>query len=241
VPYDTKAEFDAAYRTMADKLIGGTVDGEPRVYIHYHYAFMGPGLAKMWQRLVPILGLDVADPTLVVGAGFGWGIEGLEAALGAGANVVGTDISAYIQTEKTTSEEAELRQHITDAGLDPDTGRGAFVLQELLALRGPGARSRVIVLDEDAQTNTSRQAIRSALGAWPSICIIENLIDPTTTAQEITQLSNAMNLFAGNQRVIWIHHNDPTGWTTQAVFDLTGEEVISPTGDPKTHRVPPAA
>jgi hypothetical protein len=63
----------------------------------------------------------------------------------------------------------------------------------------------VIVLQENAQTNTSRQAIRAALGNnWPDVCIVEDLIDAATTDAEITQVNNALNLFAGNQRVIYV-------------------------------------
>ena len=170
------------------------------------------------------------EDALIVGAGFGWGVEAFITHTGV-TNTIGIDVSAYIHAEKDNSEEAELRQAVTDAGLDPDSGRGAWIIQQLLDMRGPGARCKTIVLDEDAQTNTSRQAIKSALGAWPSVCITEMLIDEDTTAQEITQVDNALHLFAGSQRVIHIV-SSLVNWTPQQVKDLVPDsEVITPSGE----------
>ena len=90
-------------------------------------------------------------------------------------------------------------------------------------------RSNVIILKEDASTNTSRQAIRAALGNWPTVCILEDLIDETTTDQEITFVQNAMDNFAGTQRVIWVFNGNTTR-TMQDLQTLTGAEVISTNG-----------
>jgi hypothetical protein len=96
----------------------------------------------------------------------------------------------------------------------------------------------VIVLQEDAQTNTSRQAIRAALGNnWPDVCIVEDLIDAATTDAEITQVNNALNLFAGNQRrVIYVTGKGYPGRTLAQLQALTAAEVI--TRDGVTHLVP---
>jgi L-arabinose isomerase len=88
-----------------------------------------------------------------------------------------------------------------------------------------------VVLQEDMQTNQSRQAIRAALNNnWPSVCIVEDLVDDTTTDQEITQVQNALDNFAGTQRIIWMHSGSPATRTHQELQTLTGAEVISSDG-----------
>jgi hypothetical protein len=87
------------------------------------------------------------------------------------------------------------------------------------------------------QTNQSRNAIRSALGNnWPSVVIFENIVDANTTDQEITAANNAANLFAGDQRVIWITGKGYPGRTLEQLQTLTGAEVI--TRDGQIHLVP---
>jgi hypothetical protein len=204
--------------------------GEPEVYLHYHKYFMSPILAQRWTAMAPVLAISPSELCLIVGAGFGWGVEAFVSETG--CTTVGIDISDYIDAEKSNTEEAEIRAEITAAGLDPDSGQGAVILAAVCDFQ---PRTNVIVLKEDASTNTSRQAIRSALGGWPTVCILEDIIDETTTDQEITQVNNAMTLFAGNQRVIWVFNGNPSR-SMQDLQTLTGAEVIATDGS--VHLVP---
>ncbi len=227
MPAWTKADFDGAYTFRPERYLGGrdpAISAAP-VILHYHKFAMKPLLAARWALLAPVLNIDASDHVLIVGAGFGWGVEAFIAETGATA--IGIDVSQYVADELSNTETAELRSAITAAGLDPDTGRGA----ELLAALDDGQpRANVIVLQQDAQTNTSRQAIRSALGNnWPSVCIVEELNDDSTTDAEITQINNALTLFGGSQRVIWVS-DDTVAHTLQQLQTLTGAEVISTDG-----------
>jgi hypothetical protein len=65
---------------------------------------------------------------------------------------------------------------------------------------------------------------------------LEDLIDAATTDAEITQVNNALNLFAGNQRVIYVTGKGYPGRTLQQLQTLTGAEVI--TRDGQTYLVP---
>lgn len=220
----TKAEYDALYSIRVSRYFGGTAPGEQEVRCNYHKWAIKPMLESMWATLQPILNIQANERVCVVGAGFGWGVEALIAETGAA--VVGIDISDYIAAEQGNTEEAELRAAITAAGLDPDSGKGAAILA---GIYDGQPRSNVIVLQEDASTNTSRGNIRAALGGWPDVVIMEDLIDDTVTDQEITQVNNAANLFAGTQRVIWIARATPAR-SLQDIQTLTGSEVISPDG-----------
>lgn len=226
----TKADYDALYSIRVSRHFDGRSPGENEVRINYHRWGMAPILAQQWATLQPVLLIQPTDKVCVVGAGFGWGIEALVAE--SGATVVGVDISDYVMAEKDNTEEAELRAAIAAAGLDPDTGKGAIILA---GIYDGQPRSNVVILNEDMQTNQSRNAIKSAIGGWPNVVIFEDLIDNTTTDQEITFANNAANLFAGSQRVIWVH----SGFSNKSFQDiqtLTGSEVVSTDG--QVHLVP---
>lgn len=231
MPGYTKEQYDQLYRFRVSRYFGGEgSEGTGPVWTHYHRYNMAPILAARWAACAPVLAIDPGELVLIVGAGFGWGVEAFIAETG--CTTVGIDISDYIQAEKGNTEEAELRQAIIDSGRDPDSGQGATILAGIF---NGQPRSNVIVLNEDMQTNQSRGNIRAALGGWPDVCICEDIIDDTTTDQEITQVQNAMTLFAGDQRVIWMH-DGLAGRSLQDLQTLTGAEVISTTGT--VHLVP---
>jgi hypothetical protein len=226
----TKTEYDALYRFRVSRYFGGDPEGVSPVWINYHKYSMAPLLAARWATLAPILNIPSTELVCIVGAGFGWGVAAFIAETS--CTTVGIDVSDYIDAEKNNTETAELRQAIIDSGRDPDSGQGAAILA---AIDDGQPRTNVVVLKEDAQTNTSRNAIRSALGGWPDVVIFEDIIDDTTTDQEITQANNAANLFAGSQRVIWITNGTATR-SLQDLQTLTGSEVISTNG--QTYLVP---
>jgi hypothetical protein len=217
----TKEQYDALYSFRVCRYFGGRAPGEAPVYIHYHRYSVAPILAQRWANMAPILNIASTELVLIVGAGFGWGVESFIAETG--CTTIGIDISDYVDAEKTNTEEAEIRQAIIDAGFDPDSGKGQVILNGVCDFQ---PRTNVVVLNEDMQTNASRNAIRSALGGWPTVVIFEDLIDDTTTDQEITQANNAANLFAGSQRVIWVTNGTATR-SLQDLQTLTGSEVIS--------------
>ncbi len=202
-------------------------EGRSAVYIRYHKWFMKPILVSMWARLQPVLNILSTDKVCVVGAGFGWGVEAIESETG--AIVVGIDISDYINTEQSNTEEAELRAEVAATGLNPDEGRGLEVMNFIYDAQ---PRSNTIVLQEDAKNNQSRQRIRSALGnKWPNVVVYENIVDDTWTDSDILDARNAGDLFAGTQRLIWVYKQTPSR-SYQDLFDLlpSGSEVISTDG-----------
>jgi len=227
----TKADYDSNYRYQVERRMPGggppPAEGREPVRIHYHKLFMQPILANMWAKLQPILNILVTDNVCVVGAGFGWGVDALVAETGATA--VGIDISDYIATAQSTTEEAELRAEVTAVGLDPDTGRGLDVMNFIY---DGLPRSNVIVLNNGASTGPQRQEIRTALGGnWPDVVVYENIIDDSWTDTDIINARNAGNGFGGTQRLIWIYKGTATR-THQNLFDLlpAGSEVISTDG-----------
>lgn len=217
----TKEQYDEAYKFGLERHFGGRPAGQQPVVLHYHKFFMRPRWITRWQNLQAILQVPSTDLVCIVGAGFGWGVEGFIAATG--CTTVGIDISDYIDAEKNNTEEAELRAQIAAVGLDPDSGRGAFLLAQVYDGQ---PRTNVVVLKEDGQTNTSRNAIKSTLGGWPDTVIFEDTLDDSVTDQEIVQANNAANLFAGTQRVIWVM-TETANRTAEDVFALTGSEVIT--------------
>ena len=239
MPYETKEDFDDAYRIQVERRMPGggppPAEDRPAVFLHYHRFGQRPIMASRWATLQPILNIQSTDFVCVVGAGFGWGVDAIVAETG--ATVVGIDISQYIADEQANTEEAEIRAEIDLVGLDPDTGRGAeilaFVFEDV-------PRSNVVVLQNDASTQNQRQEIRTALGGnWPTVVVYEDIIDDTWTDQDIINARNAGNGFGGQQRLIFVYrgtsHLSPPR-THQALFDLlpgqpNPSEVISVDGE----------
>jgi hypothetical protein len=227
MPAWTKADYDANYRWRVERYFGGHPNTRPEVVVHYHKWAMQPVLNAMWAKLQPVLNIQSTDYVCVVGAGFGWGVEAVIAETG--ATVVGIDISDYITAEQGNTEETELRAAVTEAGLDPDIGRGLEVMNYIYDAQ---PRSNVVILQNDASTGPQRGEIRTALGGnWPSVCIAEDIIDDDWTDVEIGQLRDAMNGFGGTQRLIFVYKGTAAR-THQDLFDLLPgtKEVISTDG-----------
>jgi hypothetical protein len=150
--------------------------------------------ARHAQGLRDTLSLTATDNIILVGSGYSWTVEWVHAVWPA-ANVVGLDTSTHVQATKATPETAELRQIITDAGLDPDAGLGAMILAEI---DDGGNRAREPVIDEDLANNGSINAVKSALGIpnnqaidW---AISESVLETMGAAAAIetaTRMSNA--------------------------------------------------
>lgn len=110
----TEADFDDRYLSNAESRYG--VRGRAPIYLHYHDYTVGTALRNRAGRLIEACALS--GPTLVLGCGFGWTCEAIEAQ---GIPCIGVDTSDYIQSSKDISEEDELRACIEAAGVNPDT------------------------------------------------------------------------------------------------------------------------
>lgn len=184
--YLTKADYDAEYQTLAER-DGHPID-RPPVWVRYTRSVLWPGAQERAQRVASIMGWTAPGPVIVVvGAGFALLAEAWEA-IGF-TRVASVDISPYIQGAKTTSDEADVRAEIVAAGLDPDAGRGAAILAQW-SDGGPKTRASRGVLNEDCNTQQSRNRVRQALGlsgnTQPDWLVSENVLDSLTDAEAQT-------------------------------------------------------
>lgn len=185
--WDTKADWDAAYKFGAEDDVGHP-NTRAEVILHYNRIFKAgqEAVTHATRLAAALLWTAPGDTILIAGAGFGWTAEALE---GLGfATVVGTDISTYIQGNKAVSEDADIDTAITDVGLDPASGEGLDIKTRILARSGgTGNRQRNSrgVLNEDGKNGASRGRIKQALGLsgperieWVvSEAVIESLTD----------------------------------------------------------------
>jgi hypothetical protein len=199
-----KAGFDKSYDLKGERW------GRPawRTPIRTHYNDFLIGQNQRDYKSAKILPYILGN-TVVVGAGFGWTVEGL---IALGVNAIGTDISSHILDSKDTDEEADLRGYIIDAGIDPDNdwcicdpahvnavwmenphakiaATGAFAPGHMEWMCRPiqlirtrvGPRTVVTIADEDSTTNGSRNRIRNALGS----------VDMVITQEVLNSIPNA--------------------------------------------------
>lgn len=170
----TKSDYDSLYSirvVMAD-------GRRSPVRLHYTRYVMQDIVRARWDHVVPELGITSSDIVVVVGAGFGWGVERLIELTGCTA--IGVDISDHIQGTKSTSEESEIDAAIISAGYDPLIGHGLEVKQTVFV----DTRTKQIVLNEDLYSAKSRNNIKKALGnKLPTWIITEDILSDFSDAE----------------------------------------------------------
>lgn len=178
-----KSMFDLAYRFDAEP--DGHPNTRPAIELHYNRYVLFPEMLRRARFFIQQFGLTAASKVLVVGCGFGWTVEALTSL---GIPAVGTDVSAYIQGNKSLSEDGDIDTAVRLAGLDPTQGEG---LVHFNRLRGGGVRTNATVLNEDSSTSQSRNRVKTALGGSITLIITEDIVTSLTDA-ECAQLQSAI-------------------------------------------------
>jgi len=156
--YSLWSTWQALYDLDAESDIGPVF--RPHVRLSYHRAVLMKAARLNAQAYVSKLGWTTGQHIVIGGCGFGWSTEILIDELGF-TNVVGIDVSTFIQTNKATTEEADINAGIVAVGLSPLVGEGAIIKGKLF---DGGPRARKAILNQDGATVSSRNAIKSALG-----------------------------------------------------------------------------
>jgi hypothetical protein len=163
----TKSDYDSLY-SIRVRLPNGR---RSPIRLHYHRYAMQDIVREHWDYLVSELKINESDRVLVIGAGFGWGIERLVELTGCWA--IGTDISSHVQGCKKIAETNELRQCVRDSGYDPDSGEGLEVME---ACDLPLVRCMHPILDEDMCSYESRDNVYNALDDLPTLLVTEDIL-----------------------------------------------------------------
>lgn len=220
---DTKADFDANYSIRIERYLPTNPPrgGRAEVRLGYQRSVMAETyLNPRWDALVPYIGLQSSDHVVIGGSAFGWSIDHI-ISLVPGINVVGVDISDYIDDEKDTDDSIEVSEYIIAVGLDPLTGRGLEIMNKHVT---PGPKATVVVLKESMKTNQSRNKVRQALSNnIPTFIISEDMVNQMSD-QDILDLIVEINKIPD---VVIIHvmsgENDRTA---ENVVALTGHRCI---------------
>jgi len=188
--YDTKADFDALYDIGAEGAWGHP-NTRPEVRLHYNRSVMLPILRDQGKNMARVLGWTAGTRLVVIGCGFGWSLEAYEEG---GLNVIGTDMSAYIQANKTLNEDDDLRTAIRAVGLVENAADGLTLFNALRGDGGPRAKKAAAILNEDGGSGGSRSRIRSAIGGAPySFEVHTEAVLESLTNAECTKLSGFLH------------------------------------------------
>lgn len=177
----TKSDYDSLYSVRLriwDEAIKGY--RRSKIRLHYHRAVINREFTNpKWDATVALLGLTVNDYVVVVGSGYGWGVERLIELTGCTA--VGVDISDYIINSKDDTEEADIDAAIIAAGFDPLTGHGLEAKN--YAFTGE-PKAKQIILKEDLLSMKSRNSVKKELGNInPTWIITEDMLTDLTDAE----------------------------------------------------------
>ena len=170
-----KALYDLAYSFNAEP--DGHPNTRPAIYLHYNRYTLYPEMLRRAQFFITQFNLTAADRVLIVGGGFGWTAEALSEL---GVPTICTDVSKYIQDNKSTTEDSEISSAITAAGLSPTSGEG---LQHYTRLLAGGIRTRATVLEEDSSNTASRNRVKNAFSGNITLIITEDIITSLTDAE----------------------------------------------------------
>lgn len=171
-----KALFDAAYDMSAEP--DGHPNTRPEIRLHYHRYVLYSESLRRAQFFASHFGLTPDSSVLLVGCGFGWTAEALN---GMGIPTIGTDTSAYIQNNKSLSEDTDIAAAIAATGLSSASGEGLGHFQRL---RGDGVRTRANILNETHQNNASRNRVRQAFASGTvTLAISEDVVTSLTDAE----------------------------------------------------------
>lgn len=187
----TKADYDTQYSIRLQILdpATSTYKRSP-IRLHYHRAVMESTVRKRWDSIVPLLSITSADKVVVVGSGFGWGVERLIELTGCQA--IGIDISDYIDTEKELTEEAEIDAAIISAGYDPLTGHG---LEAKTAAYTAEPKAKQRILKNDLSTTKMRNNVKKEFGnSAPTWIITEDMMTDVDDATIVAWKTQAEKL-----------------------------------------------
>jgi hypothetical protein len=165
----------------------------------FHYNWFGniPSTRAMVDRYLALPGFAQLSDVAIVGGGYGWTAELLS------INAISIDTSPHIINTKDTSEEAELRDYLTQLGFDPDRLNDGLAGIRFMSpddpnawvnpwdywLRADGVRTSVTVADEDLSTNGSRRNVRTALGNNIDAILTEFAIDSMDAGDDAASLA----------------------------------------------------
>lgn len=170
-----KSLFDLAY--VFDAEPDGHPNTRPAITLHYNRYVLYPEMLRRARFFIQQFNLTASSKVLVIGCGFGWTVEALNAL---GIPAIGTDVSSYIQGNKALSEDADIDTAVRLAGLDPTNGEG---LSHFNRLRAGGVRTNASVLNEDSGSASSRNRVKSALNSDPTLIITEDIVTSLTDAE----------------------------------------------------------
>jgi len=215
-----QSTWDNAYKIKADARIG---DGrgsrgprETRLYTHYHNFALKNSASLRMQQLVTKLNIVTGSRIVVIGAGFGWSVEWLNAN---GYIAIAVDPNQYLITKAPTSEEPEITTLIESTGRDKNElridvhgdGKEKPILDILV--RQDGKRTSETLIDEEMKNNGSRKAVHNVISKNMDYVITENLLSTLSDAELITVAQN-LDSFKKLQANVPIIHLDT--WTDES-------------------------
>lgn len=188
-----QSTWDNAYRIKADERIGdgkGSLTNPLRT--HYHNFIVKNAIGRTMQKLVTKLNIVTGSRIVVIGAGFGWSVEWLNAN---GYVAIAVDPNQYLIDKAPTSEEPEITTLIAAKGrdknelrIDPSDGQEKPLLDILV--RQDGKRTNEILINENMKTDGSRRAVWNQLTNNMDYVITENMLSTLNDAEVIDVADN---------------------------------------------------
>ncbi len=230
--WNLKSTFDGSYAIRASRYLNQHPNNDfPEIITHYHNFKLGKWMRDSMQKLVTNLNVPTGSRIIVVGSGWGWGVEWLNEN---GYVAIAVDTSAYLQNNYLGSEETEINEQLSlaDGALDVNTpcwdlDDGQQKLVGDIMVRPDGRRGHTELIDETLSNNGSRRSVRGALSNNVDYIITEAMLSTLSDAELITVADNIDSLRVLDNAIcihsdVWLNprhassHDPGYNWKTGA-------------------------
>jgi hypothetical protein len=212
--YDTKEDWNALWE------IGGEGDtGYPNtrreVQVNYHRWAVKSFDRGHADNIVNGTGWNLETNVVVLHPGMGWILEALEEQ--GVPSAIGFTTSPYIQSAKFTSEDQDMLDAMSTAGLISSTAEGIAVYTKLHDVGEPRSEKAVQLLNVDiADANAASSAIKDTFGAKGKFQVLTYWLLSSMSDAEVTTLVGNIDALKP-ETVVHLTYIRETGWNDHSL------------------------
>ncbi len=178
----------------------------PKFKVHYHRGPMFNATVTLIKDLLALPGVPNITKALVIGGGFGWSVEALEAN---GIEAFHTEIGDHILNTQGTTEEQEFLDALAAQGLDTTyrmwAEDGTLTLDPLIRWGARNVRNKKQAVEEDIASKGSRNKVKNKFTGNSMDIIITELVLESMDDNELANFLSDVEALRPNPTVLVLH------------------------------------
>lgn len=171
-----KKLFDELYDLNGEPY--GHPNNRGPIRLHYNRSVIEPFMQRRTNMMMSLPEFSGMKNLIFIGGAYGWSFEHINGING--CKVITVDLSDHVVNTQRTTEEEEIREHITKVGLDPDRdnvlGPRGEEVNPLDLFRARSIRCKDSVISENMGGPRGRSAIHRALKDSVHLIVTEDVL-----------------------------------------------------------------